>query len=64
MAAIRTIIEAANELGTSRKVVGELVRILGIVTVPVPRNGNAKGLDESAMRRLRTALGQTKRRPA
>ena len=61
---ITSLSEAAVELGTRPLVIGELVRSLGIQPKPVPRNGNAKGLDPSDMKRLRRALGKEETSPA
>lgn len=54
--------EAATELDTTYAVIAGLVKALGIQPKPVPYNGNAKGLDRADMRRLRHALGRSKRR--
>lgn len=54
-----TFREAARELETTVATIRGLVRAHGLHTLPVPRNGNAKGLDESHMAVLRRALGRT-----
>lgn len=51
--------EAAKVLDVGPMTVRDLVRRLGIVPKPVPRNGNAKGLDASDVVRIRRALEPT-----
>lgn len=55
---ILTIKEAAVELETTVATIRGLVRAHEIEPKPVPRNGNAKGLDEADMAILRRALGR------
>jgi hypothetical protein len=61
---LMTIKEAAAELNTTVATIRGLVRAHGIVPKPVPRNGNAKGLDESDMATLRRSLGRDVSPPA
>jgi hypothetical protein len=56
--------EAAAELGTTYAAIAAIVKAHGITPKPVPRNGNAKGLDRRDMRVLRKALGMPARQPA
>jgi hypothetical protein len=55
---LRSISEAGKELGVSRLLVGELVKLHSIPTHPLPRNGAGKGLDSNAMKRLRRLLNR------
>jgi hypothetical protein len=52
---LKTLSDAAKELGVHRNTVGDLVRTLGIRTRPMS-NGKAKGLDERGMLQLRKVL--------
>ena len=54
--ALWTIREAARDLGTEEATVRGLVRAWRVQFHPVPRQGNAKGLDSATMRRLRRVL--------
>jgi hypothetical protein len=55
-AEVTTFGEAAADLDTTYAVIAGLVKALQITPKPVPRNGNAKGLDRQDMRALRRAL--------
>lgn len=52
--------DAGKELGVSRLLVGELVKAHAIPTHQLPYCGPGKGLDASAMRRLRELLNRRK----
>ncbi len=54
-----TFRDAAREFGTSVVTIRDLVRAHGFETLPVPRNGNAKGLSPRHMAVLRKALNKT-----
>jgi len=49
--------EAADELGTTRQVIAEVVRRLAITPKSIRMNGRAKGLDRLDMRRIRRLIG-------
>lgn len=53
---VTTFGEAAADLDTTYAVIAGLVKALKITPKPVPRNGNAKGLDRQDMRALRKVL--------
>jgi hypothetical protein len=53
--------EARQELGIQRETLTDLVRKLEIIPKDVPYNGNAKGLDQADMRRIRRALNMPAR---
>lgn len=54
--AIITHGEAAVMFGVRPQTIGDLTRLHRLTAKPVPRNGNAKGLDEKDMRLLRRLL--------
>lgn len=56
MSDLLTYKEAADRFGVLPLTIRDLARRLGIVPKPVPRNGNAKGLDASDVERIRKAL--------
>lgn len=56
MSEIVTLTEAAQELNTDPLTISGLVKLLRIEPKPVPRNGNAKGLDRADLRRIRRAI--------
>lgn len=58
---VLTFKEAAARLGVYHYTVSDLVRHLGIEPKPVPRNGNAKGLDAADLKRIRRALGMSRK---
>lgn len=58
---LTTFGEAAVELETTIAVISGLVLALGLNPKPVPRNGNAKGLNDKDMNKLRRALGKNRR---
>jgi hypothetical protein len=58
-----TFREAARELETSEATIRGLVRAHRIVTLPVPRSPQGKGLTPEHMAVLRRALGKDKARP-
>lgn len=49
--------EAAEDLGTTRPVISELVRRLAIVPKPIRSNRRAKGLTGDDLRRIGSCLG-------
>jgi hypothetical protein len=53
---VLTFTDAAAVLKTDVRTVRGLVELLGIVTKPVPRNGNARGLDARDMKAIREAI--------
>lgn len=52
--------EAAEEFGASYETISNIARGHGLTPKPVPRNGNAKGLDRKDMAVIRKALGLRK----
>ena len=56
MSEIITLTEAAQQIETDPVTLSGLVKLLQIQPKPVPRNGNAKGLDRSDMKRIRRAI--------
>jgi hypothetical protein len=56
---IRSLSQAAQELGVCRKTVGDLVRERKLPTVPHPNNGLAKGLDPHGFAKLRSIVKGT-----
>lgn len=49
--------ELAEDLGTTRQVVAEIVKRLRITPKEMRQNGRAKGLDRLDVRRIRRVLG-------
>ena len=50
--------EAARRLGVLRQTVSDLVRVHELPTHKIPVNGQARGLDEKAMKKLRRLLNR------
>jgi hypothetical protein len=57
-----TYTDTAARLGTDLRTVRGLVVLLGLPTHPVPRNGNAKGLDARAVAALEAAIAAGRER--
>jgi len=53
---IRSLSQAAIELGVSRRTVGDLVRERRLPVVPHPNNGRATGLDPAGFARLKQII--------
>lgn len=50
--------EAAKKLGVVRQTVSDLVRAHNLPTMKMPLNAKARGLDKTAMRKLRRLLNR------
>lgn len=62
MTDIRTTKDVAAEFGTTVATVRGIIRARGIITKPVPYNGNGKGLDAKDRAIIARALGRTAKR--